>query len=377
MAIMGGKTNIGIIGAGYVADFYINSLKLYPQIKVIGVTDRDEKRTKRFSRYYGIRGYDTLDAMLSDSQIEIVLNLTNPKSHFVVSKAALLAGKHVYSEKPLALSVNESLELGALADAHELQLSGAPCTVLNHSAQTLWSELRKGSIGRPILAYAEYDDGLYTQEPYQKWKSKSGSPWPFKDELAAGCVVEHAVYPITWLATFFGPVRRVVAFSSCLIKSKCSEVDEPGPDFAVAAITFSSGLVCRLTCSTIAPRDRGLTIVGDRGILRVANCSDDFSAVYVGRRFTFRRRTIIWPFRLANHHWFGKPRFQGSQRQDFASGVVDLAAALREGRPARLSDQFVIHVNEVACAINEAREDGASYDITSSFDPMLPMPQSK
>ncbi len=97
-----------------------------------------------------------------------------------------------------------------------------------------------------------------------------------------GCVMEHAGYPISWLAAFFGQVRRVTAFSSRLVKHECGKADEPSPDFAVAAITFSSGLVCRLTCSTIAPRDRGLTIVGQQGILRVTNCSDDFSTVYVG-----------------------------------------------------------------------------------------------
>jgi predicted dehydrogenase len=366
-------TKVAIVGAGYVADYYISCLGSYPHIELVGIADRNQDSANRVSEFYGIRSYESVNAMLSDGEVEIVINLTNPQSHFAVSRSALLAGKHVYSEKPLALSTQESLELAAIAEARGLKLTGAPYTVLSHAAQTLWRELGKGSIGTPVLAYAEMDDGFVTREAYRKWRSKSGAPWPFEDEFAVGCVIEHASYPISWLAAMFGPVRRVTAFSSCLVEHKCGKVTRPGPDFAVAAIAFTSDFVCRLTCSSVATRNHRLTIIGEKGILSVVNCFDDFSPVYLSRRFTIRRRTINIPIRLLNHRWQGKPAFQGSQRCDFARGVWDLAAAIREGGHPRLSAQFLTHVSEVVCAINEAGNDGVSCDISSSFEPVLPM----
>src|SRR4029077_18519076 len=94
---------IAMIGCGYVADFYIQSLPNHPNLELAGVFDRDETRCRRFTKFYGLKSYDSLAGAFSDPTIELIVNLTNPRSHYAVSKAALDAGKHVYSEKPLSL----------------------------------------------------------------------------------------------------------------------------------------------------------------------------------------------------------------------------------------------------------------------------------
>src|SRR5262249_53567701 len=117
---------VAIVGCGFVADYYVRTLPAHPEIELIGVMDRDAQRAERFARYYSLSRYDSLDELLADPRVEIVINLTNPSSHYEVSKRALLAGKHVYSEKPMAMQLDEANELVELAESRGLQISSAP-----------------------------------------------------------------------------------------------------------------------------------------------------------------------------------------------------------------------------------------------------------
>src|SRR5207302_1746767 len=99
----------------------------------------------------------------------LVLNLTNPRNHYEVARACLDAGKHVYSEKPIATSWPQAVELVELAERLGLQIVSAPCTVLGEAAQTLWKAVRTGLIGPVRLAYAELDDGMVHREQYKSW----------------------------------------------------------------------------------------------------------------------------------------------------------------------------------------------------------------
>src|SRR3954462_15658818 len=103
--------DLAIVGCGFVADMYLKTLKLHPELKLAGVYDRDPERANRFARFYGTRAYSTFDEFLNDKNVTIVANLTNPRSHFEVSKRALESGKHVYSEKPLAMTVPDAKAL--------------------------------------------------------------------------------------------------------------------------------------------------------------------------------------------------------------------------------------------------------------------------
>ncbi|MEO1135735.1 MAG: Gfo/Idh/MocA family oxidoreductase, partial [Pseudomonadota bacterium] len=166
-------------------------------IKVAGAFDIDAARLKTFCEYWNVEATDSLAGLLAHDAL--VLNLTNPRAHYEVSKAALDAGRHVYSEKPLAVSMPDAHALAKLARDNNLMLASAPCNWLSQSAQTVWKAISKGEIGTPRLVYAELDDDFIPQAPYEKWLSESGAPWPAKDEFETGCTLEHAGYYLTWL----------------------------------------------------------------------------------------------------------------------------------------------------------------------------------
>jgi len=367
-----------------VADFYAANFGLHPELRIIGCTDLDAERAAAFAARNGGKVYPALDELLADPSVEIVLNLTNPVSHFAVTKAALGAGKHVYSEKPLATDIARARELVALAASRSLTLASAPCSVLSESAHALRSAVRRGDIGTVRLAYAELDDGPIHRMDPDEWTSPAGTPWPWRDEFMVGCTVEHASYPLTWLVAAFGPVSSVTAFSTTIVTDKHPDLpgDQCGPDFSVASLRFASGLVARLTCSIVAPHDHSLQLIGDHGVLEVDECWH-FGAPLTVRRFTalgLRAETYPW---VTRHGWargvFGissrtsdlspRPTWRRRLRRhemDYALGVTELAASVREGRPCRLTAELALHVTEVSRAISDATEHGCSVAIKSS-----------
>jgi predicted dehydrogenase len=373
---------IAIVGCGFVADYYMKTLPLHPQLQVVGGTDRDEERATRFANRHSVLAYPSLDDLLADPKVELVLNLTNPRSHFTVSRACLLAGKHVYSEKPLAMTVSEAEELVSLAEEKGVQLSAAPSRLLGVTAQTMWKALRQGTIGTAWLAYAELDDGLVHRMPYKSWLSESGIPWPYKDEFETGCTLEHAGYAVTWMVAFFGPAESVSAFSSCLIPDKESDLplDVTKPDFSVGCIRFASGQVARVTNSIVAPRNHSIRVFGDGGILFTGDCWKPHAPVYVRRRLKIRRRIIDTPWRtrvpMPQSRDIPK-RVRGFKKVDYLLGASELAASVRENRPCRLSARFCLHVTEIVIAIHDALESSSTVKIRSSFDPIEPMPWAK
>lgn len=371
--------NIAIIGCGFVADYYVRTLENHPSLNIMGVMDRNPDRAKQFSDYYSLPKYDTLDAVLRDDRVQLVVNLTNPRNHYEVSKAALEAGKHVYSEKPLATDYAEAKELVELAESKGLHISSAPCSLLGETAQTIWKALREKAIGHPYLVYAEMDDGLVHKMMYQSWKSESGTPWPYKDEFEVGCTLEHAGYYLTWFPAFFGPAVNVSAFADCLVKDKVNDVelDPPNtPDFSVACIKFASGVVARLTCSIVAAHDHELKIFGETGILSTEDCWYYRSPVHIKRRFNIRRKTIVSPipetYPLVSN-LTKKQKYRGAQQMDFARGIAEMAEAIQQGHAPYLSARYSLHVNEMVLAIHNALDTGTSYRMETTFEPLEPL----
>jgi predicted dehydrogenase len=373
--------SIAIVGCGFVADYYLTTLKNYPELKVAGVYDLDSARSQNLAKYYGLNVYQSLDELLSDREVQLVANLTNPKSHFEVNLACLLADKHVYSEKPLAMELAEAEKLVALSEQKGLYLSSAPCSLLGETAQTIWKALREETIGKVYAVYSEMDDGLIHKMPYHTWVSKSGIPWPYKDEFEVGCTLEHAGYYISWFPAFFGRAESVTAFSSTLIEDKNTEIplDYNAPDFSVACIKFASGVVVRLTCSIVAPHDHSLRIFGDRGILSTPDSWYYNSPVQIRRRIKIRRKVFVSPIKQKYPLMGTKRKYNhsGSSKMDFARGIVEVANAIREERPCRLSAKYSLHVNELVLAIHHATETNSTYQVKSTFEPIEPMPWAK
>ena len=377
---------IAIVGCGFVANFYLRTLPLYPELELLGVADRDEQRAEKFANYFSTARYRSLDEVLKDPKVELVVNLTNPGSHFAVSKACLESGKHVYSEKPLALTFAEARQLTELAQSRGLQLSSAPSRVLAETAQTMWKALREKVVGDAYLAYAEMDDGLVHRMEYKKWINELGTAWPYQNEFETGCTLEHAGYSVSLLTAFFGPVETVTAFSSVRIAQKGVDISPSAnaPDFSVACLKFRSGMVARLTCSIVAPADHSIRVFGSDGIL----CTDDIwkprAQVYVKRSMKIRRRTVSLPWKTS-YPLVGPPdelaraqvRRLGGKKVDYCLGIVEMAAALREKRASRLSAEYCLHHDEVVLAIHHAMESGSLYSVTTTFEPMEPMPWAK
>ena len=373
---------VAIVGCGYVADQYVESLRRYPELDLVGVYDRDPSRAAQFSACHGTPRYESLARMLEDERVALVLNLTNPRSHFEVSGECLRAGKHVYSEKPLAMELEQAKQLVALAASCGLWISSAPCSLLGETAQTIWRALREKKVGDVRVVYAELDDGLVHRMPYEKWISRSGSPWPYKDEFEVGCTLEHAGYYLTWLVAFFGPVRFMTAWASLQVPDKTTDVrlDIRWPDFTVACMQFESGVSARHTCSILAPHDHQLRIVGDRGVLSTPDCWMYRSPVTIRRMVRIRRRQFVLPWDK-RYPLVGRnnPKIPAKAvtQMDWCRGVADMEHAIRENRRPRLAPDFCLHVTELALGIHHADRRPGVVPITTRFDPVDPMPWAK
>lgn len=373
--------NIAFLGCGYVANMYRLTLPLEPSLRLVGVADRDPERARLMAGFTGARAYRSLDEILGDSSVDTVVNLTNPRDHHETTRRCLDAGKHVYTEKPIAMKFEDARALVELAEQQDLVLSSAPCTLLNEAAQTLWRAVRERPIGEVRLVYAEMEDGMVHRMPVRKWINEAGVPWPYKDEFETGCTVEHAGYVLTWLAAIFGPVETVSAFSSCLVPDKTpGESLDAAPDYSVASLRFRSGVVARMTNGIYAPVDHRLRLFGDDGVIMLKDPRDDRSPLVVQRYVTVRRARKLMPFgkrypTVGGHR--KQVKYRGSQRRNFCTGLADMASAIREGRPCRLSAHFSLHVNEVTLAIQRSLLGDGPYRVQTTFDPVEPMPWAK
>jgi predicted dehydrogenase len=402
--------SISIIGCGFVADYYMLTLSKSKTLKVAGVFDSIRERAVKLAERYSIpKVYDSLEALLGDDAVEIVINLTNPRKHYETTMACLEAGKHVYSEKPMAMTVEAAKKLVEVAEHKSLRISTAPCSLLGEAAQTIWKAVRENAIGKVRLVYAELDEDLVHKVHAGYLRNSVGLAWPAKDEFEVGVTLEHAGYYLAWLAACFGPAQTVTAFGSCLIPDKMTEppLDPPDtPDFTVACVEFQSGTVARVTCGIVAPHDHSLTMIGDTGILHVKEAWNYGSPVHIRprewnrdslrspvERFAVRvRRKLVKHFeffevleRLGNPH--GRryrlvravPEFEWPTvlRMDFSRGVQELADAIDEKRESRLSTRFSLHITELALAIHQARSLSLPYRMTTTFEPVEPMPWAK
>lgn len=364
------RARIAIVGTGYVADLYMASLRGFPGLQVVGAFDVAPDRLAAFARHWSVAPAADLDALFS-ARPDILLNLTNPAAHACVTRAALGAGLHVWSEKPLALDLDEAEALVALADERGLYLASAPCSLLGRAAQTAWRAIRDGRIGTPRLAYAELDDDFLPAAPHGRWQSVSGARWPAADEFRTGCTLEHAGYYLGWLMAMFGPVRRVVGGSAQLLDQEQTGGGHMAPDYASASLYFDA-MVARLSCSIIAPHDHRLRIFGDSGVLEVDEAWANGAPVRVRRRHVIRRRLINSPFaRKVPPAGDGHPMAGrwGAASMNFALGIAEMALAIAAGRRPRLAGDFALHLTEVALAMQA----GGDYRPRTDLAPIAPM----
>ena len=392
--------NIAIVGCGFISSAYIETLVNHPNLQLKGVYDHVPDRMEKVSQHYKVRQFDSLEEILNDPSIEIVVTLTNPRSHYEVNKQCLEAGKHVYSEKPLTIELEHAKALVNLAQKKGLLLASAPCSMLGETAQTIGQMLRRNLIGKVRLVYASYEGGMaHRGKLWQRNINPVGVVWPAKDEFETGCTFEHAGYYLNWLAAFFGPAQRVTAYSSCQLPDKEISVDKMAPDFSVGMIEYNDNVVARVTHGLIAPFERSITIVGDNGVIRADESSllGSASPVFLIPQVGMDRPPMTWrrvvqgvmnraiallpgmvgsvnydrvnPARKATFK-YGR----GQQRVDRCLGIAELAEAIETGRPCRLSTELALHVTELMIALQHPDRCPSPYVLQSTFAPIAPMP---
>lgn len=406
---------IGIIGCGYVFDHYMATWSRHPGLEIAGVFDIDTARLETVCRHYRLRAYPSREAMLADPAIAIIVNLTSIEAHFAVTSAAIAAGKHVYSEKPLVTDMAQARELFALADAAGVRLSCAPCNALGDSAQTLFRAVADGLIGEPRLIYAEFDDNVIYRMHPETWRSRTGAPWPYLHEYESGCTYEHVGYHLTVLCSIFGPVESVTAFSKVASPDKTDQPLSPPdtPDFSVACLNFASGVAARVTCSIGVPYDHRVRIIGNEGMLTVDTYRHYQCPIYL-ERFTqaslnarkaiaVRTNTLLQALLGARGRqlrllrlpapgqrapWAPKVRWwhpgdvlrelkrRQLGQQDKVLGIAELADAIAAGRPAFPSPAFTLHLTELTIAIQNAGIHGLSKRLETTFTPVALRPEA-
>jgi predicted dehydrogenase len=377
------QVGVAFVGCGFVADFYYNTLKHHPQLKLTGVFDINMAAAEKFAQHYPTHVYQTWQEVLNDPNVVIVANLTNPTSHRQVTEDSLRAGKHVYSEKPLAINAAEANALTGLAREKGLHLSAAPCSMLGETAQTIWKHIREGGLGDVKCVYAEMEDGMIHLDRYQKWANDSGTLWPWLDEYETGCTVEHAGYYLAWLTVMFGPAESVVAISDCLIKDKVPDGSHPTPDVAdisVGVIRFKSGVIARLSCGIVAPHDHSLRIVGDKATLEIKDSWNYEEPIYLRKWLNIKGKRIEKPWR-EKLKLVRKPGIRyakkASHQMDFSRGIAEVADAILENRKCRLSMDLCHHINEITYALQNAGPSGVVHKMVTTFEPIEPMQWAK
>jgi predicted dehydrogenase len=349
---------IGIVGTGNIAGQYATNSRTHPEIELVAATDIDRERAIAFAKTHGCRAHASLDKMLADDAVDIVVNLTVHQAHFDVTKRALEVGRHVYSEKPLALSSEDARQLVELARAKGVRLGCSPSTFLGEAQQTAATVIRSGQLGTVRAVYAEVNWGrIETWHP---------APAPF---FEVGALVDVGVYPLTLVTAMLGPARSVSAWGWELKPDRVTTEGTPfrigSPDLIVAAIALDGGVVMRLTTSFYvgepAKQIGSIEFHGDDGSLALGNFQDFDATVEAG------------PFGGAYEPVpLVRPGFHGTA---WARGVAEMAAAIDAGRPHRASGEQAAHVVDIiGAAFTSIRDGGRPIGVSSTFAPPALMP---
>ena len=315
------KTRIGFIGVGAISGIYLENItNMFPDMEVYAVYDLLEERAAAAQETYHIpKRYTSLDQMLADPAVDIVLNLTRPSEHYAVTKAALLAGKPVYSEKPLAATVAEGRELAALAAEKGLALGGAPDTFLGAGLQTCRKLIEDGYIGRPVGAAA-----FMLCHGHESWHPDPA----FYYKRGGGPMMDMGPYYLTALTALLGSVTEVTgtarkSFEQRTVTSQPRRgevIDVEVPTHVNGILQFESGAVGTIATSfdVYYPQQARLEIYGTEGTLFLPdpNCFGGPVKLFKPTDGEVREMPLCFDYRENSR----------------ALGLDGMAAALREGK---------------------------------------------
>lgn len=379
---------IGVTGAGFISDIYLANLTTrFDNVRVVAVADLAIERAEARAAKYGLAAM-TVDDLLHDSGIELVVNLTIPAAHAEVAMRAVAARKSVYNEKPLTATREQGQVLLALARDNGVLVGGAPDTFLGGALQTARKLIDDGAIGRPIAATA-----AMLTHGHESWHPDPG----FYYQPGAGPMFDMGPYYVTALVSLLGPIVRVgsstgVSFAERTITSepKFGETMHVNtPTHIAATLDFANGAIATLTTSfdvydTVHSQ---LTIHGTEGSLQLPDPNTFGGTVSLLRPAAFlsgRDPLSVGrtpddqadPNRVATPRWEATPLTHGFTDNSRGIGVADLARAIRDGSPARASGDLACHVLDVMHATLESSARSRHIAIASTVARPDPLPTS-
>ena len=364
------RLRVGVLGAGAIAPPYYMAMAAWPQLDLRCCASRGMASAKLAATKYGIKAV-TFEVMLVDPEIDCIVNLTPVQAHFQTSKAILEAGKHLYSEKPLAAAFAEAEELIALAKARGLRIGCAPDTFFGAAHQEARAAIDAGLIGTPVGGAL-----FFGNAGVEMWHPK---PESFYSE-GGGPVSDHSPYYLTQAINLLGPVASVSASGARPFPvrtmrnaARSGESFETQVDTSVAAtLTFASGALVTLAMSwDIGPHGRTpIEVYGSEGSLHNPDPNWSDGLVRISSRdgaheLDHSQRPFHKPTMI---NFFGVE--VGYYR---LCGLADMADAIAQNRPHRASAEMALHVMEVIDAIRVSGETGQRVTIQTRCDRPAPI----
>ena len=349
---------IGLIGCGAISGAYLSHARAFPILQFTACSDLDLERAKAKSLEFQVPRVLSVEEILRDRNVDIILNLTVPKAHAEISLAALNAGKHVYCEKPLAISTAEGRQILATAKAKNLRVGCAPDTFLGAGLQTVRKLVDDNAIGRPVAFTA------FMMSP----GPESWHPSPqFFYESGGGPMFDMGPYYLTALLNFFGPIWRISGAASIAIPDRKTLAGEKivvqTPDHICGTLEFESGVVGSIITSfaTRFPQydtAQPITIYGTEGTLKVPDPNVFDGPVH------FRQ--------------LDEPEFRQIPHSSFAGygrsvGLADMADAILSNRVHRASGEQAYAVLETMEAFLESSKQGRAIEPQSPYERPEPM----
>ncbi len=358
------KVKIAMIGVGSISGIYLKNIsEMFAEIELIGVCDLVRERAEKAQAEYNIpKIYETMHDAFADAEIDIVLNLTRPYEHFDVTSAALKAGKHVYSEKPLGATFEEGVKLVEIAEEKGLMLGGAPDTFLGASIQTCRKLIDDDMIGDIV------GSACFMQcHGHETWHPDPA----FYYQFGGGPMMDMGPYYVTALVNLLGGVKGVTGVSKTTFeeriitsKPKFGEVVKVEvPTHVTGTLHFESGAIGTIVTSfdvhyNTFPQAR-FEIYGTKGTLLVPDPNHFGEAIYLIRPEDGERREM--------------PLLFDYKENSRALGLADMAKALVTGREFRADYKQTLHVLEVITAFDKSSELKAYYPLTTTYERHIPM----
>jgi predicted dehydrogenase len=341
---------VGVVGCGIVSRDYLGGSQAFDSFDVVACADLDRASAEALAAEFGLEAA-TVDELIEDPSIDVVLNLTPPAAHAAVLRQALAAGKHVYTEKPITASLADAAEILGEADRLGLRVGSAPDTFLGTPYRTAGAMIDEGAIGEPRIVGA----ALLLGGPDQ-WHPNA----EFFYQPGGGPMLDMAPYYLTAIVALLGAVARVSGLASTITARRTLGTGpRAGESFAVsvpthvtAALELASGVTGSLLASFEAPGRYvcDLVIHGTEGTLALPDPNSFAGAVRISR---------------GRGEWSDVPYAANGDRDTRGIGLHEMVEAIAEGRPHRASGELARHVLEVATAVLRSAEEGRAVEIDS------------